>query len=1317
MVLAMGAKTTFDGRALGSPVGSTEPAAPEALGEEGLSTSPILILPPLPVIRGYELLGTTGSGGMGVVYEAIELATARKVALKLVRPERHGLAAAERLLREVRALSLVDHPGIVQYVGHGVTDEGIPYLTMEWLEGLDLEARLLEGPLRVEDVLTLALRVVGALAAAHGHGIIHRDIKPANIFLVGGRVEDARLLDFGVARLHTLTWTLTIPGGLIGTPGYMSPEQARGAGDLDARADLFSLGCVLYECLCGQPPFTGEHVMAVLAKVLMDEPQRVRELAPGVSPGLDELVARLLEKEPSRRLPSAREVEQRLLELRMDPSGSASPATQAITRDEQRFRSVLFFHSEGGGSAPVDFTRLAEQHLGRHATLVDGTRLIYMDGSGVASDQAAAAARCALALRERVPHFAIAVVSGQGVVTGRSLGGRVLDRGAELLLRTPHGHIRIDHVTASLLDTGFEVEGDEQGLELVSMRDVLPGARLLMGKTTPLVGRRRELAVLEAALDEHLEGCHAGAVVVIGDAGMGKSRLRHELDDRLRARTDPSITLLIGRADPMRTQAPFSLMARTLYHAAGLKEGEPAVVRQQKLRARLSRHIANDEVERVTLYLGEIASTFSRDAPLEIALARESSVTMRARIQAAWCTWLRAECDAGPVVLVLEDLHWGDAATVQVVDATLEALDGSPLLVLALARPSIRERFPELWRTREVEELELAPLSPRASRELVRGVLGSTIDPEDVERIVNGARGNTFFLEELMRAVASGASGELPDSVLGMMQARLDRLSVPERQVLRAASVFGPTTWRGGLRELVGSAAEAETLGSVLERLVRDEWLIPRDRSQIPREQEYSFRHALVCDAAYATLTDHDRRLGHRLAGQWLERAGVHEAMMLAEHFRRGDDPARATEWFASAADQAFERHEFDVVQQIVDRSLELAPASEARGRLLLRRAEVFAVSGQHHEAAAAALAALAELPPDSSRWYSAAGEAALASGRAGETSRVTEIVDLLMTRIQPLGGAVNFVGLVRAVLPLAAAGQTDEALRLLDKIVHVTSIMADGDPEAVGPRSSARALRAMVTGNLGAAYHEMGAAASAFERTGSIRNAIEHWVGAGFVALELGNHETGEAVLRRTIAEGTKLGLEHVCAVARHNLGRRIGETGRVDEGLELEQKALTSFERHGNQRMMGLTRCHMAWILLQDGRPQEAAAHVELALEQLEAHPACRAIGMATRAQIRLREHDFSAALEDAHAGIEGLESLGQLQEGESLIRLTWAEALAAVGRHEEARAAIMEARRRLDARAERIDDATLRASFLDRVAENARIVRLAREWHTDG
>jgi hypothetical protein len=171
---------------------------------------------------------------------------------------------------------------VLSYIGHGETAEGALFLAMEWLAGEDLKARLARGPLAASDAIKLATRVAEALGVEHARGIVHRDLKPSNLFLPGGRIEQVEVLDFGIAQREGGTH-LTQTGMLLGTPGYMAPEQARGSKDaIDARADVFALGCVLFECLLGRPPFDGDSTVGVLSEILFSEAPRVSALWPEV---------------------------------------------------------------------------------------------------------------------------------------------------------------------------------------------------------------------------------------------------------------------------------------------------------------------------------------------------------------------------------------------------------------------------------------------------------------------------------------------------------------------------------------------------------------------------------------------------------------------------------------------------------------------------------------------------------------------------------------------------------------------------------------------------------------------------------------------------------------------------------------------------------------------------------------------------------------------------------------------------------------------------------------------------------------------------
>jgi hypothetical protein len=246
-----------------------------------------------------------GEGGMAQVFRGLDQQTGTKVAIKIT--QGRGTEELERFEREARLLLQLVHPAVVGYVANGRAADGTPYLVMQWLEGEDLAARLERGPLDADETVTLGLRVAGALAAAHELGIVHRDIKPSNIFLPDGRVERATVLDFGVARpsWYQASSVATRTGALLGTLGYMAPEQALGAKSVDGRADLFSLGCVLYECLVGVRLFGGAHAVEVLANLLTQPIERPGDRATDVPEALDGLIVRMLSREAAGRPPSS----------------------------------------------------------------------------------------------------------------------------------------------------------------------------------------------------------------------------------------------------------------------------------------------------------------------------------------------------------------------------------------------------------------------------------------------------------------------------------------------------------------------------------------------------------------------------------------------------------------------------------------------------------------------------------------------------------------------------------------------------------------------------------------------------------------------------------------------------------------------------------------------------------------------------------------------------------------------------------------------------------------------------------------------------
>src|SRR5579862_7667589 len=276
-------------------------------------------------IGRYEILEELGHGAMGTVYRAKDPAMDRVVALKtiisLVLASEQGSEFRERFHREARAAGKLAHPGIVAVFDVG-EHEGLPFLVMEFINGRTLADAAKKGErLTLDRVCEVGQQIAEALGHAHRNGVIHRDIKPANILLTSHEVygiERPKITDFGVAKLLALRTTMT--GQILGTPAFMPPEQFTGA-PIDGRADLFSLGVILYWMATGEQPFPGETMTAVSYKVVHTEPVPPRKLNPSISENLDRVILKCLAKSPADRYQTGDELAQDLAAIR---TGSAT---------------------------------------------------------------------------------------------------------------------------------------------------------------------------------------------------------------------------------------------------------------------------------------------------------------------------------------------------------------------------------------------------------------------------------------------------------------------------------------------------------------------------------------------------------------------------------------------------------------------------------------------------------------------------------------------------------------------------------------------------------------------------------------------------------------------------------------------------------------------------------------------------------------------------------------------------------------------------------------------------------------------------------
>ena len=345
------------------------------------------------IVGSYRIIGKLGKGGMGAVYLAEHTLIGRQAAIKTLLPQFcNQPAIVRRFFNEAKATTAVKHPGIVEIHDFGLQDDGTAFIAMEYLEGETLKARMRRlGRLPTGQAVEIIRQTASALAAAHSKGIIHRDLKPDNIFIVPDPeiTERMKILDFGIAKLmegEDAGSHRTGTGTIMGTPSYMSPEQCRGAGKVDLRADLYSLGCILFEMLCGQPPFVREGSGAVLGAHMYEPPPPPSSLEPAIAPALEAFILRLLAKEPAARFATATELIRALPGSRA-PTNDGLPinptvsSTQYISHPEQ---TTLSSASAVVRAVPGDATRVMSRRHSRRWIVVAASAVVALAMSVVA---------------------------------------------------------------------------------------------------------------------------------------------------------------------------------------------------------------------------------------------------------------------------------------------------------------------------------------------------------------------------------------------------------------------------------------------------------------------------------------------------------------------------------------------------------------------------------------------------------------------------------------------------------------------------------------------------------------------------------------------------------------------------------------------------------------------------------------------------------------------------------------------------------------------------------------------------------------------
>jgi hypothetical protein len=1180
------------------------------------------------------------------------------------------------------------------------------------------------------------------------------DLKPTNLFLPGGDVDRVKLLDFGVARRLGAARAMTRTGVIVGTPEYMSPEQARGVKVLAPAADIFSLGCVLYECLTGEPPFIADQIVTVLVRILFEEPVPAAQRCGGLPPKVSELLATMLTKDPYQRRVSASEVAAILATIEPEPEEvgdgrrlESRIATLPIEPEQEQVLLSMVLALPTSAAALEAAAAAGAADASEHAlppallrdlqelevetdVLLNGALVLTVPQIGSAQDRAARAARCAVLVKEHWAAARVVVVTGRGSRRRGLLSGEALDRAWQLLdhvespiVGTPSAsspRILVDDVSAGLLQARFAVERlttTDTGFCLGSEHLDEDAQRRLLGKPTPCVGRERELSALEAALAECREDLLARAVLVLGPPGLGKSRLRHEFLRRLESRGE-NVAVLYGRGEPLKAKTPYALLGEAMRRRLGINENQPPTEQRALLWQQLGARVRSSAADalRVTVFMGELCRVpFSDDDNTQLRAARQDPRIMGDQVEHAWLDALGLLYRDQPLLLVLEDLHWSDALTIKLVEATLRRLRDTAFLVLALARPELLEQHSNLW-AGAVQLLPLHPIARKAGERLVRQILGPGVAGEQVARIVEQSAGNPLFLEELIRVAGERKSGERPETVLAMIQARIGRLSVTARRALRAASVLGETFWENCVLQMLAATHGGVTIRGALDELEAEEITEKATDRRFAGEPQHRFRHTLVRDAAYDLLSSDESRSWHATAAAYLERVGERNASVLAEHYRLGMAMDKAVHWYARAAGQSYDAGDSEAALVSIGHGLACGAAGEARGALLAVEVLIRLWQGRFPDVVRLSPQALSLVQPGSKAWCQTFEGLfpALAFSQPGALPPFVE--QFVHVDPRPEARAIYVQAASWLTVALGLVGDKQASLLLLRRARAVSAGGSEEDQVALGHLYSAEGCSVEVLCKL--PYQNLIFSEKAvhfLELVGNHRVMLLEMAYLGKAQFDLGQRAEARALLMNNLANAEMVNDQAPLAYARTYLARCcVHSTDPAD--WDRAERVAAPLLGSENLTLVGLARGVYSQAAWQRGDLGTAEREAHQGYETLAAFPPYQVEIAALWSSILLAQGNGARALEVAEQMLARIDGLDMEPYGMMELCCALAEAREQAGQRAAARGAVERGQAILARHLADLPNAEMRATYLREVPITGQLRRLATTYGLD-
>ncbi|QRK07923.1 protein kinase [Archangium violaceum] len=1272
----------------------------DSLLEEVVGTDPWLASPVPgeklggPDGRRFEIQLALGRGSMGEVFQAWDAELQREVALKFLNPQTMSLGSrvTELLQQEARAIARLNHENIVRLfdvaewrVEHG--EQRVLFLVMEYLEGESLSARLHRGRLELKQAMTIMEGVAAGLAHAHQRHLIHRDLKPANVFIT--REETVKLLDFGLA--HLVASTLPLPDmSTAGTPLYMAPEQWLGRPQ-DERTDVWAAGLLLYELLTGKRPFSTLCAEELRARVISAEPvPSVRALRPELSRELEQLVATALAKDPARRIPSGQEL---LEELREVSEHLGLRREQGQTSVAQRRQVTLVCCVPLGLPAALDpedfdeleaaFRETCAELLGHHGgslTPSMGAQVLACFGYPQAQEEDSRnAVHAAMLLARDFPRmlqrklprpFSRGLSMGVGIHTDRvalheSAGGPVLSGDAPevvawLARQAEPGTVLLSEATRTLVRGAFEMEplGTRRPTGAPAARPVRVFRALSERKTrsrfermhaafglTPLVGRERELREVLELWASARRG-QGTAVLLRGEAGLGKSRLIHEVRERVASEADCRLNAQCGAPFSSSALYPVIDLLQRLLEDSRPEGASPGAPRGLEPRLRALGLSAE--------HLQALVSLLSLPPMETLPSTQLTPERQKSLVFDALAILLRGLARERPVLVVVEDLHWADPSTLELLVWLHESVSQSRVLLLLSSRAEPRDAAPR-WPGLHI--LSLERLSEKHTQVLVReAARGRVLTSGVMRQLVKRTEGVPLFAEELTRMMlerqaAGDVSSSIPSSLHELLLARLDALPPRQKMLAQLCSVMG-RSFSSALVAALTHQSEAARIRD-LEGLVSAGIL----EQEGPDEElaEYRFRHALIQEAAYQSLLRGTRREYHQrialvLEESFPELAEAHPEL-LAHHYTEAAWHTQALLWWTRAGAHASQRSAHQEAIEHLTRALNLLRTLPDAGQRQGEELRLLMTLG---------------IPLVQARGYqSADAERTFARAR----SLFDAVGDELPRLELSYWGAFSFY---------LGRGELSPAWELAERLVAQGQRLEDRELLALGHGMMAMVAFTRGQGRAAREHAELALGSSHFTLDEHRRLALRHWVEPRVKALAYGSLilswggdlERARIWGQEALALAGRLGHLHTSAFALHSVAQGSQYWGDVVSTLELAERCMAlSSEHHfrmwrsGAALLRGWALAGMGWVsqglaLMRQGIEQWRASGIQsyqshhcgmLAEIYLWQRQPQQALEVVERALTHLGEERFYASALHRLRG-EGLRALGQEQEAEA-------------------------------------------------------------------